>query len=52
MTTRISLVSGVDFVRVPTSDVAARWTSTFEDPDGNALALHHRYASRRGEGSA
>lgn len=62
MSTREQLVTGVDFVAVPTGDLAAavefygttlgltrsayRPERNFADPDGNALMLHHRYAPR------
>jgi hypothetical protein len=45
-----SLVTGVDFVVVPTRDLERAVDSgvchqaIFEDPDGNFLDLHHRYA--------
>jgi hypothetical protein len=42
-------VTGVDFVAVPSTDwkrSRAFYMAFFEDPDGNALMLHHRYAPR------
>jgi hypothetical protein len=54
-----SPVTGVDFVAVPstdwrrsrafrgeTFDTGVCYMAFFEDPDGNALMLHHRYAPR------
>jgi predicted enzyme related to lactoylglutathione lyase len=50
------LVSGVDFVSVPTRDLDAAVAfygetlgllAFFADPDGNALMLHRRYAPRQ-----
>jgi hypothetical protein len=49
-TTWTSLVTGVDFIVVPTRDFERAVDSgvchqaIFEDPDGNVLDLHHRYA--------
>jgi hypothetical protein len=58
-TTASEIVTGVDFVAIPTKALAAAvefqgdtfdtsvcHMAFFNDPDGNALMLHHRYAPR------
>lgn len=54
------MITGVDFVGVPTHDLEAKGVgfvmdtidtgvchmAFFADPDGNALMLHHRYAPK------
>jgi catechol 2,3-dioxygenase-like lactoylglutathione lyase family enzyme len=37
---------GVEF-RGDTIDSGVCWQAFFEDPDGNALAIHHRYAPKK-----
>jgi hypothetical protein len=60
MASSTPLISGTDFITVGTTDIdrAARgvkfegetldsgvcYQTFFSDPDGNALAIHHRYA--------
>ena len=46
----MSVVTRVDFVAVPSVDWK-RSRAFFEDPDGNAPMLHHRYTQRE-EGSS
>ena len=36
---------GVEF-DTETIDSGVCWQAIFRDPDGNALAIHHRYAAR------
>jgi catechol 2,3-dioxygenase-like lactoylglutathione lyase family enzyme len=38
---------GVEF-KGETLDSGVCWQAFFEDPDGNALAIHHRYAPKPG----
>ena len=38
---------GVEF-KGQTLDSGVCWQAFFEDPDGNALAIHHRYAPKSG----
>jgi catechol 2,3-dioxygenase-like lactoylglutathione lyase family enzyme len=42
--------SGVEFTRPDVFDTGVCHMAFFEDPDGNALMLHHRYAPRVAEG--
>jgi hypothetical protein len=57
MSSSTSLVTGVDFVILPTKDFdravdfrgdtidsGVCHQAIFEDPDGNVLDIHHRYA--------
>lgn len=50
MTPPTPLITGTDFITVATTDIdrAVRFygdvQTFFEDPDGNVLAIHHRYA--------
>jgi hypothetical protein len=46
MSTSASVVAGVDFV----SDSGISRMAPFEDPGGNVLMLHHRYAPRTPQG--
>ena len=60
------IVERTDFVSVPVTDLEAKgvefsgetfdtgvcYMAFFEDPDGNALMLHHRYSRREQERSA
>jgi catechol 2,3-dioxygenase-like lactoylglutathione lyase family enzyme len=66
MQTKAPIVTGIDFVTVPTRnyDAAAEFYGTvlcetidsgvchqaFFDLDGNSLGIHHRYAPRAPEG--
>ena len=40
---------GVEFV-TETIDSGVCWQAIFNDPDGNSLAIHHRYAPRATDG--